>query len=192
MQRAITWLKNRFGPNQKPTAQDWVDLIDSFVHLSQQQAVDAQVVNQAINLAFSGLTSRNGDGIVNSLGDVIHVMAGYPESQNVAQRFATLANAARWLGLPGKPAQAPVRWTEQIISCGPNEFNPLVGGGASRRAWLLAEVGLVTGSAVILDIDIQRTFLGYMGTDTPTYQNGNKIDTILRLKIGVSPNVSLL
>lgn len=186
MKRPNAWLASRFQAGARPTAQDFQDLLDSFVHIDLQAAVDATVVNQAIGLAVAGLTSRNNDGIVNSLGDMFAVFAGYAESDNLASRLLALTNAAKWSGLPGKPAQAALVWTEQIISCGPYDgFLP-----TSSRKWLLADVAGVS-SALILDMNVKRVFQPWATTGTTSFDQGYIMDSVMQVKIAVQPKIAL-
>lgn len=186
MIRAISWLKSRFDTGARPTSSDFGDVLDSYVHISSQAAVDAQVVNQAIGAALAGLTGRNGDGQVNSLGDVFYVFTGYSESMNLSQKLAALTTAATWNGLPGKPQQLKIQWNEQVINCGTYDgFLP-----TNSRKWLLADVVGVTG-AFILDLNVKRNFQPFSTTSTTSFEQGYIMDQIMQVKIATNPRISL-
>lgn len=106
--RSIAYFKGKWVPGFVPGQNDWIDFFDSFAHLDAIPAVNAEVVNDAINDYDTDLKEETVNGVVDTLGDVFKVFQGYSDIRNIN-------NELKWSGLPGKPSQKELIWDEQVI-----------------------------------------------------------------------------
>ena len=187
MKRLISYLKNKFQTGAKPTQEDFGDIFDSFVHLDNQQAVDAQVVSQLITAYNQSLTARNVNGSVDTLGDVFALFAGVDDNMSLKELFAKID----WSKLPNKPSFAGLTWTEQFITTDISTYNPLAttgttGSGPTQR-WLVSGVGATNQALIVLDIKTERHWF----TAGSGGESGFYVDQIIALKLAVSAKAVL-
>lgn len=175
-------LKAIFANGRKPTEQDFASLIDSFVHLDQQVAVDEQVVNTRINTYDTALKAQSADGSVNSLGDVFKVFQGYSDGRSINTEL-------QWAGIPGKPTALNLSWTEQTIVTDNTTYNPLGGAGTAGAGpairWLGSTVAALTGSYLVIDVRTDRRWISTGG------DSGFYTDTIVAVKVAINPKTNL-
>ena len=170
-------LKSKFTTGRVPTQQDFFDLIDSLVHLDDQTAVDQQVVNTKISAYDTALKARQPDGVINTLGDVYAAFEGYTDNRYIN-------NELRWIGLPGKPTQLGIQWSEQTVVTDYTTYNPVQAGVAYQEKWLSSQVAGLTGQYTIVDLKTQRRWV-------PNSQDtGYFVDQIIAVKLAISPKVN--
>ncbi len=186
--RSKSQLKAIFSRGKRPTETDFSDFIDSVVHLDDQSAVNAQVVNQAINAYNTNLLAKKPDGAVNSVGDVY----GAFEGMNDALKLVDLI---KWSGLPGKPADTVVEWTEQLIVTDRTKFDPqptaTPGPGYTSQnpdRFTIAGLGVVTGRFLVSDITVERRWISIPTGGSPvTFY----VDQIVAVKLAITPKAKL-
>ncbi len=167
-------LKAKFAAGRKPTEADFADLIDSLIHLDDQTAVDAQIINTKIATYDTGLKSQIPNGTVDSVGDVFAVFQGYDDNRKVH-------NELSWSGLPGKPTNVALTWNEQVVVPNSNgayqgEFTDLYLGSAAIPG--------ISAGYLVIDLRVTRTAI-------PGGPIGSYADKITAIKLAVAPSAKL-
>lgn len=165
MKRAKAFLKNLFSAGKRPVDTDYGDLIDSFVHIDDQQAVDAQAVNTVLQQYDTNLKQRNNNAVVDSLGDVLFVLGDFNDTNKLSTSPA-LSFTQQTTGA-----------TDATVFNSPNNL------GATK--WLVSDVLGINQALVIQDIQVKRYFIS-SGGDNPNF-----IDVIVGLKLGIGPKTVL-
>lgn len=187
--RSKALLKEAFVTLKTPSESDFSDLIDSVVHLDDQTAVDAQIVNQAINAYNTALTGKTPNGTVDSLGDVYGAFEGIDDATK-------LVDIIKWSGLPGKPATVDLDWSEQLIVTDTTKFDPqpretpTPGTTQTNPAqkFILTDLGLLSGKFTIVDLKVERRWISIPTGGTPiTFYT----DVIVAVKVAVSLKAKL-
>ena len=106
-----SYLKGRFQTGMRPTSGEYGDVFDSFVHKDEAAGVSQSSIDQAIQAYDAASKSVLVDGVVNKLGDVFAVFQGFSDTRKVNDEL-------KWSGLPGRPSEMLVQWTEQTITLG--------------------------------------------------------------------------
>ncbi|WP_080058989.1 hypothetical protein [Spirosoma aerolatum] len=175
-------LRALFVIGKKLSQEDFWAIIDSLVHLDDQEAVDSQVVNTRIAAYDTALKASNVDGVCSTLGDVFSILTGYSDLRRINDEL-------KWTGIPGRPTQINLTWTEQTITTDSSAYNPLgstgtAGAGPSQR-WLLSTVGGLSGSYLVVDVKTDRHWI------TTGPELGYYVDSIIAVKVAITPKTVL-
>ncbi|MGA0556520.1 hypothetical protein ACO2Q8_07715 [Larkinella sp. VNQ87] len=184
-QQSREYLKGRFAQGAKPSVQDYADLIDSFLLIPEQTAVDQQVVNQKLATYDSDLKAVTPGLNVNTLGDLFQIFQGYTKDSGVAQQIDGLKQITKWTTLPGKPTNVNVIWDTQTISTSAHNAQ-----SANNPKWIVSEIfgANSTNRYMVVDIQISRYYLP--DTSIPP-ESWKMIDKIVAIKVGVNPTAFL-
>ena len=113
--RLISYLKQQFSVGKKPTAEDYGDVFDSFVHKDDLAAVNAADIDERINNYNTALRAVT-PGVVDTLGDVLQILSGYPANWNLKEKLdAAGGQKITWANVTNKPTNLTVSWTEQRL-----------------------------------------------------------------------------
>jgi hypothetical protein len=171
-----------FASGQRLLATSFRDLLDSFVHKDEQQAMNAQAINTRLASYDNDLKALSQSGsTATSVGDVLAALQGFPKNTTVLAAIQGGQVAPpNWVTLGGKPASLALRWTEQIITTNSITIT-------TAQAWLAQTIVGGAGSTYLLmDIYVERR-LSQTGPGQPILIT----DGITKLKLAVNPNISL-
>lgn len=107
--KSIDELAAIFATGKRPTAQDFKDIFDSFVHKDDVEEINEMALNEALQDYDEDLKNESADGAVNTLGDVFKVFQGYSDARKINDEL-------KWSGIPDRPASINLAWTEQTIN----------------------------------------------------------------------------
>lgn len=113
-------IKAQFQTGKTPTYSDYADWIDSFVHLDDQQAVDSQIVSQLLVTYDQNLKTRNQNGPIDTLGDVLYFLADIQDNTKLTDTIAKID----WTKLPNKPSTVLLQIDEQYVVTDVTKFDP--------------------------------------------------------------------
>lgn len=115
-QRSKEYLKGRFSTGKKPSEEDFADLIDSMVHYSDLEAVNATTIDARINEYDTALKAQSGLDAVTTLGDILYVMRGVLADGDVQADINAAGGEVSWGTVTGKPVSALVQWDEYTFT----------------------------------------------------------------------------
>jgi hypothetical protein len=190
--KTISQLKSAFVTGARPGQGNFGDVFDSFVHKDDVATVNQSSIGTAIQQYDSQLKSQTSDGVVNTLGDVFRVFQGFNDQAKVVDVVNDLREKAKWGGLPDKPNNIALTWTEQTItmqSLWTSSYNPVVALSSLPRN-IRAALPLNT-SATIADIHYFRFRVALAAGDSIEGQNSMMIYSPFSVTLAVQPKTIL-
>jgi hypothetical protein len=189
-QQTKSYLKSRFVAGAKPSEQDFIDFIDSLVHVDDIEAVNASVIDTRIN-AYDTAQKAQTEGLtISTIGDVLNILRSFAPNVNVKTLLDAASGAVNWADVQEKPSTVGVTWEEhtfQIDTYQAPPFTTYEGLTAVQLVKMLAPAELIANKKwVILDVIFTQFQVPLYGQSTSYYAQ-----RIRAVTIGVSPKISL-
>lgn len=187
MKVSIPELKKKFFSGAKPSWQDFWNILDSFVHIDNQAAVDGQIVDQKLNAYAQSQQSGNANGKVDTVGDLYSIFIGVDDKPGFIKTY--ILDVLGWDKLPGRPSRLDLTWTEQTIATDMSVLDPQPSQSPTSantpdnptKAWLVSGLGRLSSSPgrfLISDMQIRRQW---------TSQPNAYMDVIVAVKVALLP-----
>ncbi|MFC5407996.1 hypothetical protein ACFPMF_01655 [Larkinella bovis] len=172
-------LKAKFAPGKKPTAQDFADLIDSFLLFSEQTAANSAIFNEALANYDNDLKSEAPNGAVDTLGDVFKILQGWSDGETLLERIEDLVSNVYWRDIKEKPYTFYITWSEQIIS------TVVYAPETPNFKWIISEISGLPNSNkyLIMDMQIKRSYVPQQSFPGAY----DKADYIQAIRVAINP-----
>lgn len=178
-------LKTAFALGARPTQDDFWNVLDSYVHKDDLQAINVQQFNQRLSQFYVDLVALSGSGSIITLGDLFRFVQNVPGDWDLREKLLA-SGTPTWANIQNKPTSMPFRWQEQIISTDTDVINPTSSGNTLTK-WVVSEVAAIGSQnrVMITDIQINRKLFGTSST------NYFFVDVVTRVKLAINPIVEL-
>lgn len=175
----------------KPSEADYADLIDSLVHTSDIEAVNASVVDGRINAYDTAQKAQTAGAYISTVGDLLNILKDFGPLANVKELLDEANGEVNWATISDKPNSINVVWEEHIINVDLYQqpaFTSIESISAIDIVNTLAQNIIAGKKWVILDISITQVSVPLVSLSFPSYPASR----IRSIKIGVSPRISFV
>jgi hypothetical protein len=189
-QQTKAYLKGRFTTGSKPSQQDFIDLIDSLLHVNDLESANAMVIDTRINTYDAAQKAQTAGAKISTIGDVLRILRDFAPTVNVKTDLDAAGGSVTWASVQSKPESLGVTWDEYSFSTDSFLFpsSAIPGTSVYKIIEDYAPANIKTVIAgkkwVILDIGITE-----IPVTSPSLIPTYNVVRLRHVKIGVDPRI---
>jgi hypothetical protein len=186
--RAVSYLKNLFTTGKKPAQVDYHDWLDSYVHKSEVEEINAAIIDERINNYDEALRAVS-PGSVDNLGGALAILAGFETTDDVKALLDAASGVVGWGDIQGRPENINVIWEEQTISLASYAPATPTSPEAIQTISIVQGIGNIKSpnKTLIVDIGVTNVSVQWFGVNFPSMV----VHRIQWVKVAINPKIQL-